>query len=68
MARRLKAAIEAAQYRHPRLGAVATFSMSGQDFAALLERAIERSSPARDFKQIGYASAPEPAQGDDEQS
>jgi hypothetical protein len=64
---RLRAATEAAQYMHPKLGAVATLSMSGDDFAGLLERSIERSRSARDFKPIGYTSAPA-AQGDDEHS
>jgi hypothetical protein len=43
MSRRLRAAIEALPHEHPRLGAVAIGSMSGQDFASMLERAIERS-------------------------
>jgi hypothetical protein len=43
MSRRLRAAIEALPHEHPRLGAIATASMNGQDFASLLERAIERS-------------------------
>jgi hypothetical protein len=38
---RLKAAIEAAQYVHPKLAVTAT--ISGGDFADQLERAIERS-------------------------
>jgi len=36
--------------------------MSGNDFAALLERSIERSRAASDFKPIGYAAAAD-AQG-----
>lgn len=43
---RLKAAIEAAQYRHPKLAATAVTNMDGQDFASLLERAIERTAKA----------------------
>ena len=43
MSRRMRAAIEALPHEHPRLGAVATVSMNGNDFAAMLERAIERS-------------------------
>jgi hypothetical protein len=44
MHRRLKAAIEAAPYVHPQLKAQAIV-MAGGDFAARLERAIERSNP-----------------------
>jgi hypothetical protein len=40
---RLRAAIDAAPYFHPRLSAMAVASMSGKDFAAQLERAIQRS-------------------------
>jgi hypothetical protein len=47
MSRRLRAAIEALPHEHPRLGAIATASMNGQDFASLLERAIERSGRAK---------------------
>src|ERR1700751_1677807 len=43
MSRRLRAAIEALPHEHPRLGAVAIGSMNGQDFASMLEKAIERS-------------------------
>jgi len=43
MSRRMRAAIEALQHEHPRLGAIATTNMSGSDFASLLERAILRS-------------------------
>jgi hypothetical protein len=52
MSRRLRAAIEALPHEHPRLGAIATASMNGQDFASLLERAIERSGKERELKQI----------------
>jgi hypothetical protein len=55
MGRRMKAAIEAAQYRHPKLGVIATTNLSDQDFAALLDRAIERSNGVREVKQIGRA-------------
>jgi flagellar biosynthesis chaperone FliJ len=44
MSRRMRAAIEALPYKRPKLGAVATAQMSGQDFASLLEKAIQRSS------------------------
>jgi hypothetical protein len=46
MSRRLRAAIEALPMEHPRLGAVAVGYLSGEDFAARLERAIERSGKA----------------------
>ena len=52
MSRRLRAAIEALPHEHPRLGAVAIGSMNGQDFASLLERAIERSGKRPQVKQI----------------
>src|SRR5690349_6671065 len=58
MSRRLRAAIEALPHEHPRLGAIATTSMHGQDFASLLERAIERSSKERELKQIEATSDP----------
>ena len=47
MSRRLRAAIEAMPHEHPRLGAVAIGSMNGNDFAAMLEKAIERSGKAQ---------------------
>jgi hypothetical protein len=40
---RLRAAIEAAPYKHPKLSATAIATMDGQSFADALERAIERS-------------------------
>jgi hypothetical protein len=55
MSRRLRAAIEALPHEHPRLGAVAIGSMNGQDFATLLEKAIERSGRA---KLIGARAEP----------
>jgi hypothetical protein len=61
-------AMAALPHEHPKLGAVATLSMSGDDFAGLLERSIERSRSAPSFRPIGYASAPAPAQGNDEHS
>jgi hypothetical protein len=42
MARRMKAAELRAQYRHPRIGVIATANMTGDDFAAMLDRAIQR--------------------------
>jgi hypothetical protein len=55
MSRRLRAAIEALPHEHPRLGAVAIGSMNGEDFAAMLDRAIERSGKEREVKQIEAA-------------
>jgi hypothetical protein len=43
MQRRMNAAKERAQYRYPKLGVVATATMSGEDFASLLDKAIARS-------------------------
>jgi hypothetical protein len=45
MNRRMKAAIEAAQYRHPKLSATAV--MTSDDFGDRLERAILRSLGVR---------------------
>jgi hypothetical protein len=52
MNRRMKAPIEAAQYRQPKLGAIATTSLNGADFAALLDKAIERSNGVRVVKAL----------------
>ncbi len=52
MARRQKAATDAAQYRHPKLGAIADTNISGETFAAMFDRAIERSGKGREVKQI----------------
>jgi transcriptional regulatory protein LevR len=52
MSRRMRAAIEAMPHEHPRLGAVAIGCMNGQDFASMLERAIERSGKKPQVKQI----------------
>jgi hypothetical protein len=43
LATRLRAAIEAAPYRHPKLSLSAVAAMNGQSFAEALERAIARS-------------------------
>lgn len=43
LATRLRAAIEAAPYRHPKLSAAAIGHFEGKTFAEALERAIERS-------------------------
>jgi hypothetical protein len=40
---RMRAAIECAQYRHAKLGVVATTNMNADDFASMLDRAIQRS-------------------------
>ena len=56
MARRQKAATDAAQYRHPKLGAVAHTIMNGETFAAMLDKAIERSGTA--MKQIEHQPEP----------
>jgi hypothetical protein len=40
---RMRAAIEAAPYKHPKLSATAIGQFDGQTFAQALERAIERS-------------------------
>ena len=52
LARRMRAAEFALQHEHPKLGAIATASMNGQDFASLLERAIRASNKEREVKQI----------------
>jgi hypothetical protein len=61
MARRLRAATDAAQYRHPKLGAVATLSMDAKDFAAMLERAVQRSRVAPSFQPRAYLPVEAPA-------
>jgi hypothetical protein len=53
MTRRLRAAIEALPFEAPKLSAVAVGHMRGQDFAALLEKAIARSGKS---KEIAVAS------------
>jgi hypothetical protein len=50
--RRLKAAMAALPFEAPRLGAVAVTSLNSQDFAALLDRAIERSNGVRVVKAL----------------
>jgi len=40
---RMRAATEAAKYRHPRVSAIAHTTMDSQSFADALERAIKRS-------------------------
>ena len=42
MSRRMRAAIEALRHEHPRLQAIATTNMSGQDFASALDHSDQR--------------------------
>jgi hypothetical protein len=49
---RMRAAIEAAPYMHPKLGAVAVGYMNADGFAARLERAIMRSGKLIEAKAI----------------
>lgn len=64
MTRRMRAAEFALQFEHPKLGAIATASMNGQDFATLLENAIKRSGREREVKQIeAHAIAPGEGEG-----
>jgi hypothetical protein len=58
MARRMRAAEFALAHEHPRLGAIATASMNGRDFASLLERAIRASGKEREVKQIEAHAEP----------
>jgi hypothetical protein len=58
MTRRMRAAEFALQFEHPKLGAIATASMNGQDFASLLEKAILRSNEEREVKQIEARAEP----------
>jgi hypothetical protein len=44
---RLRAAVEAAPYEHPRLSSVAVGHFTGEDFATRLERAVEASTRAK---------------------
>src|ERR1700745_1756218 len=47
-----RAAKEALPFEEPKLGAMAVGSISGQDFASLLERAIRASGKEAEVKQI----------------
>jgi hypothetical protein len=57
---RMRAAIECAQYRHPKLGVVATTNMSSEDFGAMLDRAIARSGTKLIEHQPAPAAQPAP--------
>jgi hypothetical protein len=66
MVRRMKAAELRAQYRYPRIGVVATSSMTSEDFASMLDRAIMRSGTKliehrRDEGNEGNGVKPAPA-------
>jgi hypothetical protein len=52
MSRRMRAAIEALPHEHPRLGAVAISSVTGRDFASMLERAIQRSGKHQEIMEL----------------
>jgi hypothetical protein len=49
---RMRAAIAALQFEVPRLGVIATTNLNGADFAALLDRAIERANGVRVVKAL----------------
>jgi hypothetical protein len=49
---RMRAAIAALQFETPRLGVIATTNLNSADFAALLDRAIERSNGVREVKAL----------------
>jgi hypothetical protein len=49
---RMRAAIAALQFETPRLGVIATTNLNEQEFARLLDRAIERSNGVREVKAL----------------
>jgi hypothetical protein len=60
IARRMRAASIALPFEHPKLGAVAVSNMTGQDFAAMLDRAILRSQGnGRNLPQIELSVEPD---------
>ena len=58
IARRMRAAIEAAPYERPKLAVTAVSSLSGDHFSAMLERAIQRSREP--LKQIEHRASDGP--------
>ena len=58
MSRRLRAAMAALPHEHPKLGIIATANLNGETFAAMLDKAIERSGTA--MKQIEHQPEPDP--------
>jgi hypothetical protein len=64
MSRRMQAAMAALPHEHPKLGAITTLSLSGQDYATLLDRAIERSGKTAEVRQIEHQHSP--AQGNED--
>ena len=47
-----KATVSIPKSEHPKLGAVATLSMSRDDYAGMLDRALERSGKTAEVRQI----------------
>ena len=56
---RMRAAVEAAPYMHPKLSAVAVGYVSADSFAARLDRAIARSGVKLIGAKVGEPSLPE---------
>jgi hypothetical protein len=54
----MKAAEYALQHEHPKLGAVATMSLNGNDFAVLLDKAIRRSGKVAQVKELELTAEP----------
>jgi hypothetical protein len=57
--RRMRAAEMRAQYKYPRLGVVATTNLNADDFASMLDRAIQRSQ-VRVIEHEGAKPSPAP--------
>lgn len=49
IARRMRAAEQALKFEHPALGVMASTTLSANDFAAMLDRAIARSGKAAEL-------------------